>query len=88
MGPSLGPQRQWEGVGGEKAATEAFRPGAWGETEPPKANEGERRDHGKTHPSTRHGVRVEWVCEGRQTEDQKTAGGGKSVREAERDREG
>lgn len=89
-GPSLGHQRQWAGWGGEKAATEAFRPGAWGETEPPRRQtkgKGEISERHIHHPD-RHGVLVEWACDRRQTEDQRTDGEGKSVREAERDREG
>lgn len=60
-----------KGLGGKKATTEAFRPSAWGETEPLKANEGKRRDRRETRTSTRHGC----VWSGRVNGDrQKTRG--------------
>lgn len=59
---------------------------------PPKAAKGERRDHRKRHT---HTPRQTWgsvwggrVKGDRQKRQKKTDGGGKLVREAERDRKG
>lgn len=70
-GTFYGTPRPWEGLAvGRKAAMKTFRPGAWERQPPPKANQGERRDHRKRRiTQTDMGVRVEWACEGRQTED-------------------
>lgn len=84
MGPSLGHQRQWEGEGWRESSYRGLQ------ANEDRASEGKQRGRERSQKDAYINhvwVHMECVCEGK-TEDQKTERGGKSVREAERDREG
>lgn len=78
---------------GEKSSHQGLQAGCLGKGRVPRrqtkgGKEGSQKET-RTYTQTDMGACAEWACEGRQTERQKkTDGGGKFVREAERDRKG